>query len=279
MLNSFTTTVNGRRIKTAGRDVAVYLYPPYTADEDSPASKVTAALDITQTLRDAGIIFTAENVTLTQLDDEKAAAPRRRSFCRRHTAKTFQAGGKSGKFLIGSKSLRQARPYPLFISYVPVPGGAIAGSFNIVDGNVDFDTNPTGYEFLSAELDFKRLRKNWENATNGAPIFCSVEEDNLIDIVKQGIQARYREVIQEENSSVFENVFVTISSDMTYILSTARSWFGPIGKFRLTVDGEGMALMFCLPGEIKLSDPDSFVYEAEIENFDPATDLEIIRLF
>ena len=40
-----------------------------------------------------------------------------------------------------------------------------------------------------------------------------------------------------------------------------------------------MPLMFCLPAAISLSDPELFLYEAKIENFEPHADLEFIRPF
>lgn len=62
---------------------------------------------------------------------------------------------------------------------------------------------------------------------------------------------------------------------MSYVLRTANSWAGPIGKFRLTVDkgAAGNILSLCAEG-VKKTGPTTFVVEKE--NYTPPKDLEIL---
>lgn len=67
------------------------------------------------------------------------------------------------------------------------------------------------------------------------------------------------------------------TEELTYVLQTARSWTGPIGKFRLTVDGEGQPVLFCFPGKIETIDPKRFIYRVNLVDFEPKADLIVYR--
>lgn len=77
---------------------------------------------------------------------------------------------------------------------------------------------------------------------------------------------------REENG---ETSYEGNATFMEYVLRTANSWAGPIGKFRLTLDKGAVnnVLSFCGEG-VKKTGPTTFV--TEIDNFVPTQDLKIL---
>jgi len=63
--------------------------------------------------------------------------------------------------------------------------------------------------------------------------------------------------------------------ELRYVLSTARNWFGPIGKFTLTIDkgSSDHLLSLCVDG-IRKTSPTTFVHTAK--DFFPEKDLDIL---
>lgn len=76
-------------------------------------------------------------------------------------------------------------------------------------------------------------------------------------------------------ASEADGMVTGVAWHISYVLRTANSWAGPIGRFRLTVDkGEvGHILSLCAEG-VKKTGPTTFVVEKR--NFTPAADLEIL---
>ena len=68
-----------------------------------------------------------------------------------------------------------------------------------------------------------------------------------------------------------------IARDMSYILTTANNWKGPIGAFKLTIDKQtpGHLVSLCLDG-IKKTGPTTFEFEAK--DFTPDRELRILFL-
>jgi hypothetical protein len=62
---------------------------------------------------------------------------------------------------------------------------------------------------------------------------------------------------------------------LSYVLRTANSWAGPIGKFRLTLDkgDTGNVISLCASG-VKKTGPTTFVVEKT--DYTPDRDLEIL---
>lgn len=66
-----------------------------------------------------------------------------------------------------------------------------------------------------------------------------------------------------------------ISYNISYVLRTANSWAGPIGKFKLTLDkgDPGNVISLCAEGVKKIG-PTTFVIEKS--DYTPDRDLEIM---
>ena len=91
-------------------------------------------------------------------------------------------------------------------------------------------------------------------------LFC------LNDDVKKAVQAL------EKTKAGSDYPYAT-QATLSYILSTARTWSGPIGRFHLIVDIEKPEAIASFCGKFKRISPTRSEFEAE--NFVPDRDLDI----
>lgn len=72
-----------------------------------------------------------------------------------------------------------------------------------------------------------------------------------------------------------ETYYMGMAWNISYVLRTANSWAGPIGKFRLTLDkgAPGNVISLCADG-VRKTGPTTFVVEKT--NYSPEKDLEIL---
>jgi Domain of unknown function (DUF4424) len=79
----------------------------------------------------------------------------------------------------------------------------------------------------------------------------------------------------KQNPTDGEAYSMGMSLNIAYVLRTANSWAGPIGRFKLTIDkgDTGNILSLCADG-IKKTGPTTFVMEKT--NFTPMQDLQIL---
>lgn len=123
-----------------------------------------------------------------------------------------------------------------------------------------------------------KVSHEYQNLPPGGLLYWPRETEEwqayLIDAycIDPGTSAAIHKALERENpdeqglgSAIF----------MSYVLRTANSWAGPIGKFRLTVDkgAPGNVLSLCAEG-VQKTGPTTFVIEKE--NYTPPKDLEIL---
>lgn len=106
----------------------------------------------------------------------------------------------------------------------------------------------------------------------------SLEGDELApfcvdDAAVQAIRKRIK-----QRSTTADEDGLLIARSVEYILSTAGNWRGPIGHFRLTLDkgAPERLISLCFDGEIRKTSPTTFV--AEIDDYEPRSDLRILVL-
>ncbi|MDP2081886.1 MAG: DUF4424 family protein [Pseudotabrizicola sp.] len=97
-----------------------------------------------------------------------------------------------------------------------------------------------------------------------------------------GLRAQYcidaatsRGIAKQLAASEYDGMVTGLSWHISYVLRTANSWAGPIGRFRLTVDkgDAGHILSLCANG-VKKTGPTTF--EVEWRDYTPTSDLEIL---
>ena len=280
MLRSFRITVNDEPVVPEGTDIAIVLFPPISDFDADLGEAVYGTLDITDLLQDAGLELDPENVDLSRLDDEQFAALIRSSLPEPYRG-NFPGWWEIRQIPYWTQEFGPKETLTIAHSYTPAPGGMISSGYDVEPGGrLDLTAEQIDYERENALYEMRRLRDNWRRGSNGAEISCSVSEKNLGEVMKQGLQDLLKSHIAADIIDTEQQGFLSTNySFMTYVLSTATSWTGAIGEFHLTIDGGGLPVLFCLPGEIRLTDPEKYIYEVTLTDFTPTTDLEIVRPF
>ncbi len=280
MLRSFRITVNDEPVVPEGTDIAVVLFPPIRDLDTNLDEAVNGTLDISDLLRDAGLELDPENIDLSRLDDEQFAALIRGSLPEPYQD-NFPGWWEIRQIPYWTQEFDARETLTIAHSYTPAPGGMISSGYDIEPGGrLELTAEQINYERENALYEMRRLRDNWRAGSNGAEISCSVSEDDLGEVMRQGLQDLLKSHIAADIIDTGQQGFLSTNyTFMTYILSTATSWTGPIDEFHLTIDGGGLPALFCLPGEIRLTDPEKYIYEVTLTDFTPTTDLEIVRPF
>lgn len=124
-----------------------------------------------------------------------------------------------------------------------------------------------------------RVHHEYENRPSGGLFYFSNPpedyQDYLVDqyCIDQGTAKAIVKALERPDGEEFGNYGTALN--ISYVLRTANSWAGPIGKFRLTLD-KGQAenvISLCADG-VKKTGPTTFVIEKT--NYTPERDLEIL---
>lgn len=255
----FTASVDGRPValKTDRRAYLVsYDVPEGTTDDgpvNPPASKEYDAPgeDITDYLTSLGIpiVFDAEKImaVLDTLPADKIAELQARGLAERDTGDN----GPDMRWMIGwSIGIRHywEQTFPagaevkIEHAYKSFPNGGLFYWYDWTGPTPDWDTDPNGEDKKKYCID---------------------------DATAEAIKAALPQDPEANNSRG------GISYNIAYVLTTANTWKGPIGTFRLTLD-KGAAknvLSLCMDGVKKTSDT---TFTVEKTNFSPDRDLEIL---
>lgn len=98
-----------------------------------------------------------------------------------------------------------------------------------------------------------------------------IERDYCMGSGEKKVVQRFNDVIGRDDAPFYPDMrFVD------YVVTTANSWSGPIGRFRLVIDKEkpDALVSLCLDGDIRKETPTTFV--AERTNFTPKQDLRLL---
>lgn len=126
-----------------------------------------------------------------------------------------------------------------------------------------------------------RVSHSYENRPwGGIFIWRNPPEDDWLQeltaryCIDQGTSAAIMKRLKNSSSSG-EGYVTGMSWNIAYVLRTANSWAGPIGRFRLTLDkgSTSNVISLCASG-VKKTGPTTFVVEKS--NFTPESDLEIL---
>lgn len=279
MLATFETRVDGKDVSPEGTDIAVVLFPPIYAADVPIADRTASTLDITGLLRDAGLPLDAENLDLSQLDDETFSAMIRQSLPDDYRDQ-FPGWWEVRQIPYWTQTFEANAAIAVSHTYEPKPGSVIGSAYDVKSGELQLTDENVSYEAENTKFEIERLRENWRAGNPGLEVSCSIHDEEIAEVVEGGIRKLLAQRIAEGVIDTSADDYLgTEYTHMTYVLTTANSWTGPIQDFNLVVDGQGLPLVFCIPGEIRLTDPDRFVYEVNISNFTPTVDLEIVRPF
>lgn len=124
-----------------------------------------------------------------------------------------------------------------------------------------------------------RISHSYTNRPPGGLFYWSNPPEDyqtyLVDqyCIDDGTSAALAKAIKHPTDAEFGDY--GIAYNIAYVLRTANSWAGPIGKFTLTLDkgDTGNVISLCAEGVTKTG-PTTFVIEEE--NFTPTKDLEIL---
>jgi hypothetical protein len=111
----------------------------------------------------------------------------------------------------------------------------------------------------------------WRDPTDEADYTNTIIKQYCID---EGTQKAIKAALKKETDGT-DTYYNGMAYYLDYVLTTASTWAGPIGSFKLTIDkgNPKNAISLCIDG-IKKTGPTTFVVEKK--DFTPASDISIL---
>ncbi len=256
---NFTAMVDGKPVAVK-TDRRAYLPPPYVEPADPNAPYVPPPAkdeyeapgeDITDYLTSLGIPIVSDPETVMQALDKLPADKVAELKAKGYAEKDTSDNGPDMRWMIGwsigirhywDQTFPAGATLKIEHAYKAFPSGGLFYWYNW--------TKPTEY---------------WDTDPNAG--------DKKKYCIDDATSAQINKALPEMPDS--NGAHGGTSYNIAYILTTAKTWKGPIGKFRLTVDkgSEKNAVSFCMDGVTKTG-PTTFTVEKT--NFSPDKDLEIL---
>lgn len=245
-LVSFTATVDGAPVEVTQDRIAV-IEPPW--DENRPASAAydTPGRDVTTDLQRLGLPLTTDGPAAAQALlalDEAARAE-------------VVALGLGDFYTYDGESGPQTDAYPYW---------------SIVLRYHWTQTFPAGAQVKIAH-DYVNLPPGGLFGWQDPPVEDYQRDEQARYCIDAGTSKAIAKAIRHEEAG--ETYFMGMAWNLSYVLRTANSWAGPIGKFRLTLDKGDPAnvISLCADG-VRKTGPTTFVIEKT--DYTPDRDLEFL---
>ena len=245
-LVSFTASVNGVPV-TVTQDRIAVIEPPWDENRPAAAAYDTPGRDVTADLTRLGLPLTTDGPAAAQALLALDAAARAE----------VVALGLGDFYTYDGESGPQTDAYPYW---------------SIVLRYHWTQTFPAGARVRVAH-DYANLPPGGLFTWEDPPVESYHADEQARYCIDTGTSKAIAKAIRYQDGG--ETYFMGMAWNISYVLRTANSWAGPIGKFRLTLDKGDPANVISLCAEgVKKTGPTTFVVEKT--NFTPDRDLEIL---